>query len=255
MFIDSHCHLDFPDLAKDIDSVLQRMAAARVSHALCVSVTLEDLPRLRSVIAGRQHLFSSVGVHPDYEDVQEPTIDDLLSLADVPGVVAIGETGLDYFRIKGDAEWQRERFRTHIRAARRCGKPLIVHTRSASDDTLRILREEGADAVGGVMHCFTESWEVAQGAIDLGFKISFSGILTFKTAAELRDTASKVPNHALLIETDSPYLAPVPMRGKTNEPGFVPLVAERLAEIRNISVDAVGELTSRNFFDLFKHAA
>ena len=255
VFIDSHCHLDFPDLAEDIDSVLHRMTAAEVTHALCVCVTLEDLPRLRSVIAGHQNLFSSVGVHPDYEDVREPTVDELVSLADAPGVVAIGETGLDYFRIKGDAEWQRERFRTHIRAARRCRKPLIVHTRSASDDTLRILREEGADAVGGVMHCFTESWEVAQGAIELGFKISFSGILTFKTAEELRTTASKVPNHALLIETDSPYLAPVPMRGKTNEPGFVPLVAKRLAEIRNTSVNAVGELTSQNFFDLFKHAA
>ena len=255
MFIDSHCHLDFPDLAEEIGPVLQRMAGAGVSHALCVSVTLEELPRLRSVVAGHQHLFSSVGVHPDYEDVREPTIDELVTLAEAPGVVAIGETGLDYFRIKGDAEWQRERFRTHIRAARRCGKPLIVHTRSASEDTLRILKEEGADAVGGVMHCFTESWEVAQGAIDLGFKISFSGILTFKTAQDLRMTASKVPSDALLIETDSPYLAPVPMRGKTNEPSFVPLVAECLAGIRNTSAAAVGELTSQNFFDLFKNAS
>jgi TatD DNase family protein len=255
VFIDSHCHLDFPDLADDLDSVLQRMAGAGVSHALCVSVTLEDLPRLRSVISSHRHLFSSVGVHPDYEDVEEPTVDELVLLADAPGVVAIGETGLDYFRIKGDVEWQRERFRTHIRAARRCGKPLIVHTRAASEDTLRILREEGADTVGGVMHCFTESWEVARGAIDLGFKISFSGILTFKSAEDLRATASKVPDHALLIETDSPYLAPVPMRGKTNEPSFVPLVAQRLAEIRNTSASAVGELTSQNFFDLFKHAA
>ena len=252
MFIDSHCHLDFPDLAKDIDSVLQRMAGAGVSHALCVSVTLEDLPRLRSVIAGRQNLYSSVGVHPDYEGVQEPTIDDLVTLADAPGVVAIGETGLDYFRIKGDAEWQRDRFRTHIRAARLCGKPLIVHTRSASDDTLRILKEEGADAVGGVMHCFTESWEVAQGAIDLGFKISFSGILTFKTAEELRVTASKVPSYALLIETDSPYLAPVPMRGKTNEPGFVRHVAEYLADLKGVPLDTLAAATTQNFRSLFQ---
>jgi TatD DNase family protein len=252
VFIDSHCHLDFPDLAKDIDSVLQRMAGAGVSHALCVSVTLEDLPRLRSVIAGRQNLYSSVGVHPDYEGVQEPTIDDLVTLADAPGVVAIGETGLDYFRIKGDAEWQRDRFRTHIRAARLCGKPLIVHTRSASDDTLRILKEEGADAVGGVMHCFTESWEVAQGAIDLGFKISFSGILTFKTAEELRVTASKVPSYALLIETDSPYLAPVPMRGKTNEPGFVRHVAEYLADLKGVPLDTLAAATTQNFRSLFQ---
>jgi TatD DNase family protein len=255
VFIDSHCHLDFPDLANEIDSVLQRMASAKVTHALCVSVTLEDLPRLRTVTTGHRNLFTSVGVHPDYEGVREPDIEELVALADVPGVVAIGETGLDYFRVKGDTEWQRERFRVHIRAARRCGKPLIVHTRSASDDTLRILREEGAESVGGVMHCFTESWEVARGALDLGFRISFSGILTFKNAEELRSTAAKVPEHALLIETDSPYLAPVPMRGKTNEPAFVPMVAARLAEIRQTSVESIGELTSQNFFDLFKHAA
>jgi len=255
VFIDSHCHLDFPDLANEIDSVLQRMASAKVTHALCVSVTLEDLPRLRTVTAGHRNLFTSVGVHPDYEGVREPDLEELVALADVPGCVAIGETGLDYFRVKGDTEWQRERFRVHIRAARRCRKPLIVHTRSASDDTLRILREEGAEAVGGVMHCFTESWEVARGALDLGFRISFSGILTFKNAEELRSTAAKVPEHALLIETDSPYLAPVPMRGKTNEPAFVPMVAARLAEVRQTSVESIGELTSQNFFDLFRHAA
>jgi len=255
VFVDSHCHLDFPDLAADLAGVLERMDAARVSHALCVSVTLEDLPRLRTTIAGHSRLLSSVGVHPDYEGVEEPTVQGLCELAMAPGVVAIGETGLDYFRIKGDAEWQRERFRTHIRAARACAKPLIVHTRAAADDTIRILREEGAQDVGGVMHCFTESWQVARDALDLGFAISLSGILTFKNAQELRETAAKLPASSILIETDSPYLAPVPMRGKTNEPSFVPLVAACLAEVRGESVEQIAQQTSENFFQLFKHAA
>lgn len=254
MFVDSHCHLDFPDLAADLDGVLERMQAARVTHALCVAVTLEDLPRVMTLARSRPNLFASAGVHPDYQDIQEPTVDELVALAADPKVVAVGETGLDYFRLTGDLEWQRERFRTHIRAARVCGKPLIVHTRAASEDTLRILREEGAEAVGGVMHCFTESWEVARGALDLGFYISFSGIVTFKSAQDLRDVAARVPDHRLLVETDSPYLAPVPHRGRTNEPAYVAAVAAGVATVRGSTVEDVAETTTRNFFELFRHA-
>jgi len=252
MLVDSHCHLDFPDLAANLDEMLDKMRDNNVSHALCVSVNLEDFPRVRTLAETHSNLFASVGVHPDYENLTEPQAAQLVALADHPRVVAIGETGLDYFRLKGDLEWQRERFRQHIRAARQCGKPLIIHTREAAADTLRIMAEEGADRVGGVMHCFTESWEVAQQAIDMNFYISFSGIVTFKKATVIRDVARKVPLEKMLVETDSPYLAPVPHRGKTNQPAFVRHVAEEIAALRGISVDEVAAATTRNFFSLFK---
>jgi TatD DNase family protein len=203
------------------------------------------------VASSAPNLFASVGVHPDYEDVEEPTVEQLVDLARHPKVVAIGETGLDYYRLTGDLEWQRERFRNHIRAARACRKPLIIHTRSAAEDTLRILREEGAADVGGVMHCFTETWEVAQQAIDLGFLISFSGIVTFKNATALKDVARRIPIDAMLIETDSPFLAPVPFRGKSNQPAFVKYVADEIARLREVDVAEIGRATTRNFFDRF----
>ncbi len=252
MLVDSHCHLDFPDLAINIDELLANMRENDVGHALCVSVNLQDLPRVLALSEKYPNLFASVGVHPDYENLEEPQSIQLATLACHPRVVAIGETGLDYFRLKGDLEWQRERFRQHIRAARLCNKPLIIHTREAAEDTLRIMEEEGADTVGGVMHCFTESWEVAQRAMALNFYISFSGIVTFKKAVGLKDIATRVPLERMLIETDSPYLAPVPHRGKTNQPAFVKHVAEEIAALRGISLDQVAEATTRNFFKLFK---
>ena len=252
MLVDSHCHLDFPDLAVNIDELLANMLENDVGHALCVSVNLQDLPRVFALSENYPNLFASVGVHPDYENLEEPQSIQLATLACHPRVVAIGETGLDYFRLKGDLEWQRERFRQHIRAARLCNKPLIIHTREAAEDTLRIMEEEGADTVGGVMHCFTESWEVAQRAMALNFYISFSGIVTFKKAVGLKDIATRVPLERMLIETDSPYLAPVPHRGKTNQPAFVKHVAEEIAALRGISLDQVAEATTRNFFKLFK---
>ncbi len=252
MLVDSHCHLDFPDLAVNIDELLANMRENNVGHALCVSVNLQDLPQVLALSENHPNLFASVGVHPDYENLEEPQSIQLATLACHPRVVAIGETGLDYFRLKGDLEWQRERFRQHIRAARLCNKPLIIHTREAAEDTLRIMEEEGADTVGGVMHCFTESWEVAQRAMALNFYISFSGIVTFKKAVGLKDIATRVPLERMLIETDSPYLAPVPHRGKTNQPAFVKHIAEEIAALRGISLDQVAEATTRNFFKLFK---
>ncbi len=251
MLVDSHCHLNFPELAAKVDDALALMRENKVTHALCVSVTLEEFPQVRALAERYPNLYGSVGVHPDYPDVPVVKEDELVELANHPKIVAIGETGLDYFRIKTDTEWQRERFRTHIRAARRCGKPLIIHTREAAADTLRIMGEEGADRAGGVMHCFTESWEVARGALDLGFYISFSGIVTFKNAGALREVARKVPLDRMLIETDSPYLAPTPFRGKTNEPGLVKYVAEEVARQRQLPMERVAEETSRNFFKLF----
>jgi TatD DNase family protein len=255
MLVDSHCHLDFPELSGRLDAVLGAMADAGVGHALCVSVTREDFPRVRVLAERHANLFASAGVHPDYVDVHDPSIHELLVLADHPKVIAIGETGLDYYRLEGDLEWQRERFRSHIRAARECGKPLIVHTRSAAEDTLRIMREERAADVGGVMHCFTETAAVASAAMDLGFMISFSGIVTFRNARELREVARQVPLSHLLVETDAPYLAPVPHRGKTNEPAFVRYVAEEIARLHETSLDAVATATTDNFFRLFAHAA
>lgn len=252
MFVDSHCHLDFPGLSERLDEVLAHMRDAAVSHALCISVTLEDFPKVRALAEGHPQLFATVGVHPDNTGCEEPTVDGLCRLAEHPRVVGIGETGLDYYRLTGDLEWQRERFRVHIRAARQCGLPLVIHTRAAAADTLRIMAEEGAGEAGGVMHCFTESREVARQALELGFYISLSGIVTFKNAAELREVAAMVPLERLLIETDSPYLAPVPFRGKTNEPAYVRHVAATVAEVKSISAEEVGKITSSNFFSLFK---
>ena len=255
MLVDSHCHLDFPELREDLDQVLSRMSDNGVSHALTISTTLETYPAVREVAASRPNLWCSAGVHPDERrDDREASVAELVAMADHPKVVAIGETGLDYFRVEGDTEWQRERFRTHIRAARETGKPLVIHTRAAAEDTLRLMREERAGEVGGVMHCFTETWEVAQAAIDLGFHISFSGIVTFKNAVALKDVARQVPLDRMLVETDSPYLAPVPHRGKSNQPAFVRHVAEEVARLRGIDFAEVAAATTRNFFALFRHA-
>jgi TatD DNase family protein len=251
MYIDSHCHLNFPDLAKDMEAILTNMRANEVTHALCVSVELASFSQVLDLAERHDNLYASVGVHPDYELETEPTQAELVRLAQHPKVIAIGETGLDYYRLTGDLEWQRERFRTHICAARECGKPLIIHTRSAAADTLRIMTEEGAGSAGGVMHCFTENLDVARAAIDLGFHISFSGILTFKNATIIKEVAQSIPLDKILIETDSPYLAPVPYRGKTNQPAYVKHVAEEIARLRNISVEEVGKATSRNFRGLF----
>ena len=251
MLVDSHCHLDFPELVSQFDAVLALMQGNGVTHALSVSVTLEDFPKICAIAETYPHIFASVGVHPDYADLPVVSVEQLTALATHPKVVAIGETGLDYFRLKGDLGWQRDRFRTHIRAARVCGKPLIIHTRSAADDTLRLMREENASEVAGVMHCFTENWDVAEAALEMGFYISFSGIVTFKNAKTLKEVAQKVPLERLLVETDSPYLAPVPHRGKTNQPGFVLHVAEEISRLRGISVDEVCTATTENFQRLF----
>lgn len=254
MFVDSHCHINFPELRARMRDMQSLMAANRVGHALCVSVNLETLPSVLEVAESEPNVFASVGVHPDYEDVDEPDPARLVELARHSRVVAIGETGLDYYRLTGDLGWQRERFRVHIRAARACGKPLIIHTRSAARDTIDIMREEGADRAGGVMHCFTETLDVAREALDLDFHISFSGIVTFKNARELKEVARAVPLERMLIETDAPYLAPVPHRGKVNEPGFVSHVAEEIARLRGIDVAEVEAATTRNFFRLFGRA-
>lgn len=254
MFIDSHCHLDFPDLAEREDEILDTMARNRVGQALCISVKLEDFPRVRSLAERHDNLWASVGVHPDNADCEEPDVERLLALADHPRVIAIGETGLDYYWHKDEPEWQRARFRTHIRAARACGKPLIVHTRSSAADTLRLMKEENASECAGVMHCFTESREVAEAALEMGFYISFSGIVTFRNAKALKEVAAWVPLERMLIETDAPYLAPMPHRGKTNEPGWVVHVAEEIARLRNTPLNVIEQATTDNFFRLFRHA-
>ncbi|MFZ0105514.1 MAG: TatD family hydrolase [Thiobacillus sp.] len=254
MYIDSHCHINFPDLADKLPEVFDLMQKNQVSHALCISVELERFPDILALAESHPNVYASVGVHPDHEDCSEPSVEQLVALADHPKVVAIGETGLDYFRLTGDLEWQRERFRTHIRAARACRKPLVIHTRSAAEDTLRIMEEERAGEAGGVMHCFTESQAVAEAAMAMGFYISFSGIVTFKNAVALREVAAAVPLERMLIETDSPYLAPVPHRGRTNQPGYVMHVAEEIARIKGLSAEEVGEITSQNFFRLFTTA-
>jgi TatD DNase family protein len=251
MYVDSHCHLSFPELAGRIDEVLAHMREARVQAALNVCTTLEEFPRVHALALAHEHICCSVGVHPDTQGGAEPDVATLLQLAASPKVVAIGETGLDYYRLREPLHWQRERFRVHIRAARACAKPLIIHTRSASADTLRLMREEGAEAAGGVMHCFTESWEVAEQALEMGFFISFSGIVTFKSATELQEVARRVPLERLLIETDSPYLAPVPHRGKTNEPGFVPHVAAMIGRLREMDPVDVASASTSNFYHLF----
>jgi len=251
-FIDSHCHLNFPELAANIDDVLALMRQNDVAAALCVSVNLADFPQVLALAEQHPNIYASVGVHPDYEGVEEPDAARLVELAQQSKVIAIGETGLDYFRLKGDLEWQRARFRNHIRAARECGKPLIIHTREAAADTLRIMAEEKAAGAGGVMHCFTETWEVAEAALAMGFYISFSGIVTFKNAKQIKEVARRVPMERILIETDAPYLAPMPHRGKLNQPAYVKHVAEEIATLRGMSLGEVGQYTTENFTRLFK---
>ena len=254
MFVDSHCHLNFHELSDNLDEVLGNMHNSEVSHALCVGVTLEAFPEILDLAEHHPHIYASVGVHPDHQEGEEPTQARLVELARHPSVVAIGETGLDYYRLEGDLEWQRERFRIHIRAARESGKPLIIHTREAAQDTLRIMAEEGAAQIGGVMHCFTESLEVAEAAMAMNFHISLSGIVTFKKAVQVKEVASRIPLERMLIETDSPYLAPVPFRGKLNQPAYVKYVAEEIAALRGISVEQVAEATTANFHRLFNTA-
>lgn len=254
MLVDSHCHLDMLDLESSGGSLqpyLDEAAANGIEHMLCVSVNFEDWERMRDKVEGYSEVSISVGVHPDYPDCHEPGVEELVGRAASPGVVAVGETGLDYFHGKGDLEWQRDRFRTHIRAARECGKPLIIHTRQAKEDTLRIMAEERAVEAGGVMHCFTEDLDMAQRAMDMGFYISFSGIVTFKNAVELKEVARQVPADRMLVETDSPYLAPVPKRGKPNQPAYVRYVAEYLAELRGESFEDLAAVTTDNFYRLF----
>jgi len=251
-FVDSHCHINFPELAENMSDVLAQMRQNEVLSALCISVNLADFPQVLALAEQYPHIYASVGVHPDYEEVEEPDVARLVGLAQHPKIIAIGETGLDYFRLKGDLEWQRARFRTHIRAARESGKPLVIHTREAAADTLRIMEEESAAEASGVMHCFTETWEVAEAALAMGFYISFSGIVTFKNAKQLKEVAQRVPLERILIETDAPYLAPVPHRGKLNQPAYVKHVAEEIATLRGISLDEVGRRTTENFTRLFK---
>lgn len=267
MFTDSHCHLNFPELKSRLPDILSAMAQAQVDRALCICTTLEEFEEVHNLARENANLWSTVGVHPDNEGVQEPTLDDLLKRAARPRVVGIGETGLDYYRLGdrtvADMAWQRARYRTHIQAARMTDLPLVIHTRSASEDTLSILREAGGFGVDagalpvarGVFHCFTETAEVARAALDLGFYISFSGILTFRSASDIREVAAFVPLDRMLIETDSPYLAPVPHRGKTNSPAFVPWVAEQIAQIKGLPVAEVAQVTSRNFDHLFDRTA
>ncbi len=260
MFTDSHCHINFPELAQNMDAIRADMAKAQVTRALVISTTLERFAEVHELATQYANFWATVGVHPDNEGVLEPTVSDLTSRAQLPRVVGIGETGLDYYRLGertvADMEWQRNRFRVHIQAAQQTQLPLVIHTRSSSADTLAILKEQGEDgsagSAGGVFHCFTETAEVARAGLDLGFYISFSGILTFKNAQDLRDVASFVPMDRILIETDSPYLAPAPHRGKTNNPSYVPFVAKQIAELKGLSVEAVAEATSHNFDTLFK---
>jgi TatD DNase family protein len=252
VFVDSHCHLDFPEFSAELPQLLDAMRQNAVTHALCIAVEMQAWPQVHALAADHANLYATVGVHPDYVDTAEPTVALLVGKAQEPKIVAIGETGLDYYRLEGDLEWQRERFRTHIRAAREVGRPLVIHTRSAAADTLAIMREERAGDCGGVMHCFTETWDVAAAALDLGFHISFSGIVTFKNALELKEVARRVPLDRMLIETDSPYLAPVPHRGKRNQPAWVRHVAEEIARLREVPLDVVASSTSANFFRLFK---
>lgn len=257
MLIDSHCHLDMLDLAPwngDMDGVLRAARDLDVTHMLCVSVNLERWPAMMDIVRAHGNVWASVGVHPNEREGKEPSVDELVALAAEPKVIAIGETGLDYFRSEGDLDWQHARFRRHIAAAKQIRKPLIIHMREATEDTLRIMREEDAGAAGGVMHCFAEDWEAAQRALDLGFYISFSGIVTFKSAQTLRDAAARVPLDRILVETDSPYLAPMPHRGKANYPGYTRHVAEKIAEVRGDTPQHIAEVSTENFFRLFRGA-
>ncbi|KAF1020733.1 MAG: putative metal-dependent hydrolase YcfH [Paracidovorax wautersii] len=267
MFVDSHCHLTYPELKDRIGEIRQAMAAAQVDRALCICTTLEEFDGVHALAVQYDNLWATVGVHPDNEGVLEPTYEQLVALAARPRVVGIGETGLDYYQMEerkggrtiADLDWQRARFRTHIRAARTTGKPLVIHTRDSAADTLRILREEGEDGsagqAGGVFHCFSETVDVARAVLDIGYHVSFSGILTFKKAESLREVAAFVPLDRMLIETDSPYLAPVPYRGKVNSPAYVPYVAQEIAKVRGLDVERIADATSRNFEHLFKGVA
>ena len=252
--VDSHCHLDFDPLGTDLDGVLSRARTAGVGYLLCVSVVIEKYKEIQLITSKFSHVFSSVGVHPNERDGRDPTVDELVELARDPRVVAIGETGLDYYRSQGDMGWQQDRFRRHIQAARVARKPLIIHTREAVTDTIAIMREENTADIGGVMHCFTESWDMARDAMAMGFYVSFSGIVTFANAKALREVAIQVPDDRLLIETDSPYRAPVPYRGKTNEPAYVRHVAERLAELRGSTYEHIADITTNNFVKLCQSA-
>lgn len=251
MLVDSHCHLDFPDLAANLPQILDLMQQNDVGCAVCIGVNLEDFPGVLALAEAHPNIFASVGVHPEYADVREPGVDELVALAASPKVIAIGETGLDYHWHKDAPEWQRARFRTHIRAARRAGKPLVVHSRDAASDTLRLIEEEGAGESGGIMHCFTENWEVARALLDRGFHISLSGIVTFKNALAIKDVAQRTPLDRLLIETDAPYLAPVPHRGKINQPAYVRHVAAEIARLRGVDYETIASATTENFFRLF----
>ncbi|GMR16402.1 MAG: TatD family hydrolase [Gammaproteobacteria bacterium] len=256
--IDSHCHLDRLDLKPYDNKLSNALAYANelgVGHMLCVSINMENFKAVIGTAKKYDFISASVGVHPNETDGHEPSVDELITLADDKDIVAIGETGLDYFRSEGDLTWQQDRFRRHIAASKETKKPLIIHMRDATEDTLRILKEEKADAVGGVMHCFVEDWEVAQKALDLNFMISFSGIVTFKNALDLQLVAKNVPHDKMLVETDSPYLAPVPYRGKSNQPAYVVNVAEKIAELRDISLDEVAGITTKNYFNLFGELA
>lgn len=248
-------------MREQLSEIRQAMQEARVSKALCICTTLEEFESVHALALTYDNFWCSVGVHPDNEGVREPTVQDLLDRAGLPRVVAIGETGLDYYRLGdrslADMQWQRDRFVVHIEAARLTGLPLVVHTRSASSDTLALLRSRsGAQGqVAGVFHCFTETLEVARAALDLGFYISFSGIVTFKSAADLKEVARFVPLDRMLIETDSPYLAPVPFRGKVNSPAYVPWVAREIAQLRGLDEEAVAAATAENFLQLFSKTA
>ncbi len=257
MLVDSHCHLDRLDLQNFTGGFAEVMANAHqngIGHLLCVSIDLETFPEVLALAEKLDNVFASVGVHPTEIEGEDPAVEKLVDLAQHPKVIAIGETGLDYFRSEGDLDWQRERFRRHIRASKITRKPLIIHSREAKDDTLRILHEEGAEQTGGVMHCFTEDWETAQRAMEVNFYISFSGIVTFNSARELKKVATQLPLERLLVETDSPYLAPVPYRGKANQPAYVRNVAQYIAELRNVPFEVIADASTQNFFNLFKHA-
>jgi len=252
--VDSHCHLNFEPLSADITRILDSARDNDVTYMLCVSVNMEDFPEVLGLARTHRHIYASVGVHPNERDGREPDRDELVELAADADIVAIGETGLDYYRSSGDLTWQHERFIRHIEAARQAGKPLIIHTRASGADTLRLLRDNDAAAVGGVMHCFTEDWETARAALDIGFYISFSGIVTFNSAHTIQDVARRTPLDRILVETDCPYLAPVPHRGKTNEPAFVRHTATRVAELRGMDLEELAAATTENFFRLFRHA-
>jgi len=254
LLVDSHCHINFDPLGNEVPDVLTRARDNDVGYFLCVSVNLEDYPEVNALASQYENVFASVGVHPNEQQGHDPDESELYDLAKDKNVIAIGETGLDYFRSTGELDWQHNRFRQHIRAANKSSKPLIIHTREAAADTIRIMKEEGAEKCGGVMHCFAENWEVAQQALELGFYISFSGIVTFNSAKDLKEVAKLVPEDRMLVETDSPYLAPTPHRGKTNEPAYVKHVAECIAELRGTTYENIAELTTANFFRLFSHA-